>query len=185
MICLSGIANAETKIVKINPSKSTIEWTGKKVLGQHNGTVNISEGFLQVTNNVISGGSFIIDMTSIKDIDLKDEGYNQKLIGHLKSADFFNAEKFPTATVELKKIEKYKTIGNYKITADVTIKGITNPVVFDADLNQTGNTYSGTANIVIDRSKWDVRYGSSSFFDNLGDKTISNDIQLTVKIETN
>lgn len=184
MIFLQGIATAQTKSLTINTNTSSIEWTGKKVLGQHHGTVNLSNGNLNLKGTTLSGGSFTIDMTSIKDLDLKDEDYNKKLIGHLKSADFFNVEQYNTAIVKITKVEKYKSSGNYKITADVTIKGITKPVIFDATLTQSGTKFSGTANIIIDRTKWDIKYGSASFFDNIGDKAISDNIELNVKIET-
>jgi polyisoprenoid-binding protein YceI len=179
-----GVGFSQTKL-SLNKQNSIIQWTGKKLLGQHTGTVNISDGQLLFNGSTLSGGNFTIDMTSIKNTDLKDEGMNQKLVGHLKSPDFFNVSEFNTASFKITKIEKYKTAGKYKITGDLMIKGITNPVTFDASIGGKGSKYSGTADIILDRSKWEVKYGSTSFFDGLGDKAISNNIDLKVSIETN
>jgi polyisoprenoid-binding protein YceI len=184
MLVLPGVAKAQQKTLAIDTQNSTIEWTGKKVLGQHNGTVNFKSGKIMLNGKTLTGGAFTIDLTSITNLDLKDADYNQKLIGHLKSPDFFNVAQYPEAAVAIKKVEKYKsTEGKYKITADVTIKGITNTVVFDALFSQKGNLYTGNATILLDRTKWDIQYGSSSFFDNLGDKAIKNEIELNVKIQ--
>ena len=157
----------------IDTSSSNVDWFGKKVTGEHNGSINIKEGSLEVASGAIKGGTVIIDMQSITNEDVENEDYKAKLEGHLKSEDFFSVEKFPTAKLVLTDVEK--SGDEYSFTGDLTIKGITKPVSFkgkslaDADHVKVGGA------ITIDRSDYDVKYGSSSFFDNLGDKMIYDD----------
>jgi polyisoprenoid-binding protein YceI len=166
--------SAQTK--KINVSKSTINWVGKKVTGEHSGTINFKEGNLVFKKGLVKAGTFTVDMTSINTTDLKGE-WKDKLDGHLKADDFFGVEKFKTATLVFKNIST-KNKNNYTVTADLTIKGITKPVTFDLVVN--GNTAS--ANVKIDRTKYDIKYGSGSFFSDLGDKTINDEFELKVNL---
>jgi len=176
---LSSATFAET--YKVDKTKSTVKWLGKKVTGQHNGTISFSEGTLQVTNGKPTGGEFVIDMNSIVNEDLTDATWNQKLIGHLKSDDFFGVEKFPTAKLVLTNVTA-KGGNKYLFKGNLTIKGITNPAEFEASVSMNGNSVSAEGTLVIDRSKYDVRYGSGKFFDNLGDKTIYDDFTLDFKV---
>jgi polyisoprenoid-binding protein YceI len=168
-------ATAQTK--KVNAEKSTLTWVGKKVTGEHTGTVNLKEGVLIFKKGKVAGGNFTVDMASLTDTDLSGE-WKDKLNGHLKSEDFFGTEKNPTSTLKFTKIAA-KANGVYTITADLTIKGITNPITFD--LTTKANT--ATAVLKINRTKYGIKYGSGSFFDNLGDKTISDDFDLTVNLQ--
>lgn len=172
---LSFTINAQTS-KKVNVDKSTINWLGKKVTGQHDGTVNLKEGVLMFKNGKLAGGKFTVDMSSIATKDLEGE-WAAKLDGHLKSDDFFGTEKFPTATLVFKTVTT-KANNVTTVTADLTIKGITNTVTFDMTVN--GNTAS--TKLIIDRTKFDIKYGSGSFFDNLGDKAIYDDFELNVKL---
>lgn len=155
---------------KVDVTKSTVNWTGKKVTGEHHGIIAIKEGNLEVNNGKVTGGKVVMDMQSIADLDLTDAAYNAKLIGHLKSDDFFSVATFPTSELVITKVDG--TGNNLTITGNLTIKGITNPATFTAVSSKDGNdtVYKGT--LTIDRSKYNVRYGSKSFFDNLGDKVI-------------
>jgi len=167
-------ATAQTK--KINVSKSTINWTGKKVTGEHSGTIDFKEGNLTFKNGYLKGGSFTVDMTTINTTDLKGE-WKEKLDGHLKAEDFFGVDKFKTATLVFKNIStKNKT--NYTVTADLTIKGITKPVTFDISINGT----TASTVVKIDRTKYDIKYGSGSFFSDLGDKTINDEFELKINL---
>lgn len=167
-------ATAQTN--KINVSKSTINWTGKKVTGEHSGTIDFKEGNLTFKNGYLKGGSFAVDMTTINTTDLKGE-WKQKLDGHLKAEDFFGVDKFKTATLVFKNIStKNKT--NYTVTADLTIKGITKPVTFDIVINGT----TASTVVKIDRTKYDIKYGSGSFFSDLGDKTINDEFELKINL---
>lgn len=162
---------------EINVTKSNVIWKGYKVTGSHQGTIAIKSGHLNFTDNKLTGGAFVIDMLSINNTDLDGE-YKGKLEGHLKSNDFFGVKKFPTATLKFKKV---KSIGKnaYKVTGDLTIKGKTNSIKFT--LSVYGNKAS--ASLKIDRSKFNVRYGSTSFFDGLKDKAIYDEFDLVADLE--
>lgn len=172
IVALTSSAQTYTAI----PSKSVLKWNGKKVTGEHSGKINLKEGSFSVANNKVSAGKFVIDMASITNDDLEGE-WNQKLVGHLKSDDFFGVETYPEAILVLK--ESTKLVNNKAtLKGDLTIKGITNPINFEA--TQSGNSFKAT--ITVDRSLYNVRYGSGKFFDNLGDKTIYDDFTLEVEI---
>jgi polyisoprenoid-binding protein YceI len=176
VVALSTLAvTAQTK--KIDVSKSTINWVGKKVTGEHSGTVALKSGALVFKGAALVGGNFTADMTTLTSTDLTGE-YLGKLNGHLKSEDFFGTEKFPTSTLVFKTIAA-KGSGVYTVTADLTIKGKTNPVTFDITVN--GNT--ATTAFKVDRTKYDIKYGSKNFFEGLGDKTIYDDFELTVSLK--
>jgi polyisoprenoid-binding protein YceI len=174
LITVSAAITAQTK--KVDVSKSSVNWNAKKVTGEHSGTVNLKEGALVFKKTKLAGGNFVIDMTSINTTDLSGDG-KTSLDGHLKSDDFFGTEKNPTATLVFKKIA-VKAAGVYTVTGNLTIKGITSPVSFD--LATTANTAATT--LKIDRTKFGIKYGSGSFFDNLGDKAISNEFELKVAL---
>jgi polyisoprenoid-binding protein YceI len=173
-----GTATITAQSKKVDATKSTITWVGKKVTGQHEGTVNLKEGELIFKGKNVVGGNFTVDMTSLTTTDLKAGQGKEKLDGHLKSEDFFGTEKFPTSKLVFKTVAA-KSAGIYTITADLTVKGITNPVNFD--LATTAN--SATANVKINRTKYDIKYNSGSFFDKLGDKVIYDDFDLTVNLK--
>lgn len=172
----TAAVSAQTK--KVDAAKSNVEWLGKKVTGQHNGTVKLKEGALVFSGKKLTGGTFTVDMNSITVTDLKAGEGKEKLEGHLKSPDFFGTEKFPTSKLVFKKIAD-KGNGVYTVTADLTIKESTNPVTFDVTVK--GNT--ATAKVTIDRTKFDIKYGSGSFFDNLGDKAISDNFDITATLQ--
>ncbi len=159
----------------INLEKSSIAWEGKKVTGKHTGLISISEGSLEFKRGKLIGGNIVIDMTSITNTDLP-EAQGKKLLGHLKSDDFFGVANFPTAELDITEVKGSKT--SYTVTGNLTIKGITKPVTFDTVMTKDG----ATAKIVIDRTDYNVRYGSGKFFDNLGDKTIYDDFTLDVNL---
>ena len=166
---------------KINPAQSSVKWVGKKVTGEHSGNVTISGGSLIATNNVVSGGSADIDLSSLTVTDITDAASNAKLVGHLKSADFFNTATYPKATLTITSV-KLKTKDNYDVTGNLTIKGITNPVTFPAVIQTTADKVTATAVITIDRTKYDIKYRSTSYFGDLGDKAIDNNFTLNVNV---
>ncbi|MCZ8196623.1 MAG: YceI family protein [Flavobacterium sp.] len=174
-VAVSTLATAQTK--KVDASKSTVAWIGKKVTGQHNGTINLKDGALVFKKSKLKGGTFTVDMSSINTTDLTGE-YKGKLDGHLKADDFFGTDKYPTSKLVFKKIAD-KGNGVYAVTADLTIKDITNPIKFDITVK--GSTAS--TSLKIDRTKYGIKYGSGSFFDNLGDKTINDEFQLDVTLQ--
>jgi len=163
------------KTVKVDKSK--VEWKGYKVTGSHAGTISLKTGSLDFKEGKLTDGSFVIDMTSINNTDMEGE-YKGKLEGHLKSDDFFGVSKFPTATMDFTKV-KSSGKNAYDVTADLTIKGKTNKVNFV--LSVYGN--KATASLKIDRTKYDVQYGSTSFFEGLKDKAIYDEFDLVVDLE--
>ena len=176
-----GLNNTAPTGKKVDTSASKVVWKGYKVTGSHEGTINIKEGTLEYDDNgMLTGGSFTMDMTSIDCTDL-DGGMKGKLVGHLKSDDFFGVEKHPTASFKITKAVPRGLPGEYKIVGDLSIKGKTNEVKFDAKFDDNG---VGTAKIEVDRSEYDVRYGSASFFNNLKDKTIYDEFELEVSLVT-
>ena len=165
------ISIAKQNMYDVDTKLSSLKWTGKKIGGEHHGTISLSNGEIKNENGKILG-NFEIDMTSISTTDLSGE-WKEKLDGHLKSEDFFGVEKFPKAMVE---ITEAVPLGNgYRAKANLTIKGKTHPVEFNADIKFEGNKISAEGEVIIDRSKYDVRYGSKSFFANIGDKMIHDD----------
>lgn len=164
--------------VSVNTKNSTINWIGSKISSNHEGTVNILKGTLNIDHGTLVGGQFSIDMQSLATTDMS-EAYNKKLDGHLKNEDFFNVAEFPSASVIITSAKK-RDGNDYYITADLTIKGITHSINFPAVVMLNGLNFTATANIKIDRTKWDIKYNSGNFFENLGDKLILDEIVLDV-----
>lgn len=167
---------------KVDVKGSKTEWIGRKVTGEHHGTIALKSGSLVFEGDKLVGGEFEMDMSSIINLDIEDKSMKDKLIGHLKSDDFFSVEKFPVARFKITHVQKNenKEGDNYFIRGDMTIKGITKPVEFSAKINISSGKVDGTALVIIDRSKFDVRYGSGSFFEGLGDKLIYDDFTLKI-----
>ncbi|WP_296386196.1 YceI family protein [Winogradskyella sp.] len=178
----AAVAKVTAVTYKANTEKSMIEWKGFKPTGSHNGTIGINQGTVNINDGVIENGNFIIDMNSIvnTDIPAEEEG-NAKIVGHLKSADFFDVEKFPKAKFEVTGIET--TEGKTMLSGNLTLKDTTNNISFPVSTEVKDGMMTLTSEIfTIDRSKWNVQYGSKSFFDNLGDKFINDDIELKVTL---
>lgn len=180
---LAVLAMAATSPVNysVDLTSSNIVWKGYKVTGEHTGTVKIKNGNLQFTDGQLSGGSFDIDMNSINCTDLEGE-YAGKLVGHLKSDDFFGVAKYPTAKFVITRAIAQDTKGNYKVIGNLTIKDTTKEIKFFANLTESNGKVTATGKITVDRSEYNVRYGSGSFFDNLGDKTIYDEFDLNVTL---
>ena len=176
--------SADASTYKIDLNASKVEWLGKKVTGQHNGTVDIKSGELNVENGELEGGKFVIDFNTIKVLDLEDPESNAKLTNHLKSEDFFSAEKHPEAIFEITSLEKADDGkgNNYKVNGNLTIKGIAKNISFPANINVTDNKVTATADFNLDRTEWDIRYGSGKFFENIGDKAINDDFNIKFDI---
>jgi len=164
--------------VRVNTENSTVKWKGSKITSSHEGTVNILKGTLNIDNGTLVGGQVSIDMQSLATTDMSEEN-NKKLDGHLKDEDFFNVSEFPTAYITISNAVRGE--GNsYKVVADLTIKGITHPISFAADVNVNGKNFLATAKIKIDRTKWDVKYNSGNYFKDLGDKLILDEIEFDI-----
>lgn len=168
-------------------AKNEILWTGGKMVGsEHMGVIQFSETNLEFEGDDLVGGTLIVDMTTIKNIDLEGE-WREKLEAHLRSEDFFDVTKFPTAKLTIKKVMETNENNLLEILADITIKDITNEHTFLLNVKKSDKKIIYTGMLDIDRSMYDVRYGSSSFFQDLGDKAINDvftlDAQVVIEIE--
>ena len=163
---------------KVDVEKSTLTWVGKKVTGGHNGTINLQSGSLQFEGKKLAGGNFTINMATIKDADK-----SEKLEGHLKADDFFGVDKFATSTFVIKKVAPGS--GNQvNVTGDLTIKGITNSITFPATLawNADGSVTATADKVVVDRTKFGIKFRSKGMFPDIGDKMIYDDFELSIKL---
>ena len=180
---LIAIPLSAQKKYAADPSATQINWTGKKLGKEHFGTINLKEGVIHIDNNAITGGEFHVDMTTIKNTDLEDEKMNGMLVGHLKSDDFFGTQAYPTAKLVITQA-KDNANGQFDVKANLTIRDVTLPISFMAQLTPNGKKYNATTNLTIDRSKFNVKYGSGSFFDGLGDSTIYDEFDLAISLVT-
>ncbi len=173
-----GVATADN-IYNIETAQSQITWTGREVsTSSHYGTLDFVSGNFEISNGAIVNGEFIVDMTSINNQDMEGDS-KARLEGHLKSDDFFSVESYPTAAISINSSELISD-GKWNVSADLSIKGFTHPVNFEMISSEDG----WSANLVFDRSKYDVRFRSGSFFENLGDKLIYDDIELSINLTT-
>jgi len=165
--------------------KSELKWTGKEFSSKtHTGTLFLKEGRINVNSNGMIEGKVVIDMTSISVTDLEGE-WKDKLEGHLKSPDFFGVENFPTAFITFQSTKKPNKEKKINFDGELTIKDITHPLSFTVDLMHTEPFLKAQAILSFDRSKYDVRFRSGKFFENLGDKLILDDIEVDVLLVTN
>lgn len=176
------LATAQT--YKVDTKATTVKWVAEKKLGSgHAGTVDVKSGTLTFTGDLITAGEIVSDLNSIKVTDIPaDKEENGKLVGHLKSPDFFNVAKNPEAKLVIKSSEKTKN--GLKVKGDLSFNGKTNPVEFDAVVTKTDKDVTAKSDIVLDRTKWDLKYSSENFFKDLaGDRIIKNEFKLSVDIK--
>jgi polyisoprenoid-binding protein YceI len=168
--------------VSVDTAKSNIEWVGEKITDNHKGTVPLKSGELEFEGNKLKGGTFEIDMEKIANKDLEGD-WNTKLITHLKSADFFDTQKFPAATLKIKDVQFGKG-GVYNIVGELTIKGITKTITFDAQNKEEKTSLKLISQIVFDRTDYGIKYNSAKFFDPkaLADKLIKDKISINVTL---
>ncbi|MBN1791004.1 MAG: YceI family protein [Bacteroidales bacterium] len=196
LIAYSGLSlqaqTASFKKLAINTTDSRVNWLGKKPTGEHTGYVKLTGGEVIIDKNEIIGGSFTIDFNSIVNLDLKDEGMNNRLVGHLKSADFFDVAKYPTGRFSITKVTKVSgpaagaAKATHRIEGDLTMKGITKKISFDASINLlNGKLVATTPSFTIDRTQWGVNYQSKSIFAELKDQFIYDDMTLAIDLYSN
>jgi len=183
LFSLLSVAAALTVNVEVDTTASKVTWKGYKVTGSHAGTIDVKSGSLELAEGMLTGGSFAIDMASLKVTD-GSERMNEKLGGHLKSEDFFGVEAHPAATFTITKVVSRGTPGDYRVTGDITIKGITKSIKFNAKVAEADGLYTATADLKLDRTDFDVQYRSGSFFEQLGDKTIYDEFDLGISLVT-
>ena len=178
----SAFKGRVTNELKVNVAKSNLKWFASKVTGKHDGTLKLAGGTLESNGKMVTGGSFDIDMNSLTCTDITDKETNGKFMGHMRSEDFFSIEKFKTAHFEILKVTP-KAGQEYDVTGKLTIKGITNEITFPANITTTPKGVKADAKITVDRTKFDIRYGSGKFFEGLGDKVIYDDFIINLNLE--
>ncbi|SMO67691.1 Polyisoprenoid-binding protein YceI [Chryseobacterium rhizoplanae] len=171
----------DTKNFKVNNEKSTIDWIGRKVTGAHNGTIGVKEGNFTFEDGKPVSGKFIIDTRAIKILDIEDAETNAQFASHLTSDDFFNSDQFPEAVFEITHAEPGDQ-NLYYVTGDLTIKGITHSINTSLHIVTTDNAAALEAKIVVDRTKFNIKFRSSNFFTNLGDTLIYNNFDLNIHL---
>lgn len=171
----------ETINFEIVSSNSSVEWTGRKVTGAHNGTIGIKNGNFIFNDGKINGGNIVIDTTSIKILDVTDPATNTQFAGHLASDDFFSIEKFPTAVFDILSVKEISS-STYYLEGNLTIKDITHSAGFEAEVKNDSNSISFAGKLIIDRTKYDIKFRSGNFFKDLGDTLIYNDFELDFNI---
>ncbi len=179
-----GKTKVADKTLKVDTKSSSVTWGAKKVTGTHAGTVPLESGSLVVDGDKLKGGSFVADIKNLVVTDITDKEMNGKLTGHLKSDDFFSVEKHPQAKLVISSVTP-KGGNAYDVTGKLTIKGITEEVKFPATVKSDAQKVTATAKVTIDRTKYDIKFRSTNFFENLGDKAIDNDFTLDVNLVAN
>jgi polyisoprenoid-binding protein YceI len=172
---------------KIDVAASKLEWIGEKVTGKHNGTINLQSGSI-VNNHGALSGIVVFDMKSIVVTDLTGE-YKGKLEGHLKSDDFFSVEKHPTANFAINSVTPIAgasaETNNFTVNGNLTIKGISHPLSFPANIRFEGAQMKAKGEAKVDRTKYDIKYKSASFVEDIGDKAIADEFTLKMDIVAN
>lgn len=186
LVITSPVFAANTKGAKtsfeIDTKASKVYWTGKKVTGEHTGYISVGNGNVMAEGNNVVGAQVNMDLNTIVCTDLKDEQWNQKLVGHLKSDDFFSVEKYPNAKFEITSMKPGSTSGEYNVKGNLTMKGKTNEISFPAKVSVINGTVKALGTAKIDRTKWNIQYGSGKFFEGLGDKMIYDEFEITFDI---
>lgn len=177
---------------KVDPYNSLVNWLGTKPGGEHYGTVKVSGGEITVVDDEIASGSFEIDLTTIVDLDIENEEFNTKLVNHLKSEDFFYVDSFPKATFEIVEVEKLNGQANleddaftptHAITGNLTMRGTTKSISFDAEVDMSGNSIAAkTDQFVLDRTNWGVNFKSKKIFSQLKDEFIHDEMGISIEL---
>ncbi len=174
-----------TEVYNVDTKLSSLEWFAKKVSGNHNGTIMFSGGEIQNDHGKLTG-SFEVDMNTIENKDIKSVEYKAKLENHLKSEDFFSVAKFPVSKfiiTSLTPVMEASPDGfTHTVKGNLTIKDKTNEISFDAIVKLEDGKIFCTGSVIIDRSKFDVKYGSKKFFPNIGDKMIYDEFTLKFNV---
>jgi len=175
-----SLLTASDGVYNIENETSYVTWTGREVsTSYHYGTIDLASGQFELSEGLISSGEFVVDMTTIKNQDLPSESAQNRLENHLKSNDFFSVEAYPTAKISISQSEIISN-GKWLVLADLTIKNFTHPIEFEMI-----NSIEGwNASLVFDRSLYEVKFRSGTFFEMLGDKMIYDDIELEINLKT-
>jgi polyisoprenoid-binding protein YceI len=187
---------ASDLMYEVDLNDSYVAWEGYKPTGKHDGKVNLLSGKLNFSGDELVGGEFVMDMNSITVLDLTDEESNAKLTGHLKSDDFFDVEKYPTARFVITDVEpldpsqldpekeRGDVVPTHAISGNLSMKDETRNITFNAKVSMVGDRFMAKTNqFFIDRVEWNVQYGSKTLFDNLQDNFINDEMGLMIYLE--
>lgn len=170
----------------VDAQASSIHWTGSKVGGSHHGTIGIKRGELAVNGQDVASGSFAIDMNAIVDEDLTDKKMNEMLVGHLKSEDFFDVAKYPESSFTITKVEAATNANDsvsHLVSGNLKLKDVEKNITFGAKVSKDGDVYKAvTVPFTIDRTQWNVKYGSKSLFADLKENIVNDNIELQITI---
>ena len=185
LVCLSA---DDTLWIDLDNTK--INWVGRKVTGEHTGTVNLSKGWVIVENDTLKSGLLVFDMHSIINTDIESPEWKLKLENHLKNEDFFAVDSFSKATLKIsgsQTLSDTNSVNNLQIMADLIIRGITAKIAFPIVLQTSGDIFSAKGNVDIDRTVYGIQYKSEKFFPNIGDKLIDDffSVQFLLKTDAN
>jgi polyisoprenoid-binding protein YceI len=169
---------------KVDTKKSTLKWTGSKITASHYGNISVSEGAIMMDHGKLVAANFTIDMNTITNTDVKDKGKNEYFVQHLKSEDFFDVANFPKADFKMITATKIAE-GKFKVTGELNIKKYKDIITFDLEATERYNTMNASGKFSFDRTKFDIIYGSGTFFDDLGDKAIDNEVIIEFNIVAN
>jgi polyisoprenoid-binding protein YceI len=172
-------------VYSVDTLASILNWQASKLFIDgytDSGTIGLQEGSVEVVDGLIARGEFIIDMNTITSLVTGSGGGQDGLTRHLKSEDFFDVAKFGTASLALESVTPVENT-TYLVAADLTIKGITNPIKFEAEIYTTeSGSVRALAEVILDRTLWDVKFGSGKFFTDLGDKVIDDNFKLELDL---
>jgi polyisoprenoid-binding protein YceI len=170
-----------TQTYTVDSSATKIVYVGKKVTGEHTGNVTAKSGNLVFKGDELTGGEVVVDMNSLTSTDITDKDMNGKYVGHMKSPDFFDTAKHPESKLVIKNSKK--TNKGLEVEGLLTMIGQTQPVKFlVTDLKKTDSVVTGKSNLTLNRTKWGLKYGSSSFIKGLGDKAIHDEFTLAIDL---
>ncbi len=176
---------AKTETMDIDAAKSSLQWTASKKMGdKHTGHIKIKEGKVEMKDGKLVGGNFVIDMTSLSNDDLKEKpDYQTKLVGHLKSDDFFKVDKNPTAEYKITAVKEKD--GKPWVVGNLTMIGKTETLEFPATVETKDGVTTGKAKFEVDRTKWGLTYGAGNIFKELtADKVINNKFEMDITLVT-
>ena len=175
--------NLNYEAVNVDVTASVLNWKGSKPTGSHNGTVALKSGNLDVKNGLLNGGVFVVDLTTIKNLDMAGSNGAAKIEGHLKGDDFFDVEKYPTSTFTITKVKKDGS--KLAVTGNLQIKDVTKSITIPAMIStESGVTVFKSEVFNINRADFNVKYGSKSFFDNLKDKFIDDMMEMSFVVKS-
>ena len=188
LILLAVGVSAQNGHKTLDTENSVIEWIGTKVTGSHRGTMKLQEGYVEIEDGIIRGGRFIFDMTSIEDTDISDGNRKLRLEEHLRSADFFDVQNHPTAVFQIISAtpSRLELPGEqvFQVSGDLTIKGITHVMDFDAIVALEDDRATAKGDITVDRTRYDIKYRSGKIYEGLGDRMIHDDFRIIFNLTT-